>query len=396
MRVSVVVEHRFARSPDGQVWAQTMCDYDFWQRYLEVFESVNVVARANDVPSAPPDWKRADGHGVSFSCVPFYMGPWQYLSQARRVRRAATGSIARGDAVVLRTPGHVSSCIGSFLDRKGHPYAVEVVSDPRYLFARGSVRHPLRPCFCWWFTRRLRQQCARACACSYVTKNALQRGYPPGPDVLSTHYSSVQLAPMSADVPPRSFDRRAGPLKIITVGSLAQPYKAPDVLLGAVAECIRRGLDLRLVFVGDGKLRKELESQAETARLDGRVRFLGQLTSGEAVRAELDRADLFVLPSRAEGLPRALIEAMARALPCIASDVGGVSELLTREDLVPSNDTVALADKIRQVVTNPARMARMSSRNVETAKQYGEEKLRGRRVAFYRHVRDMTQAWLGR
>lgn len=396
MRVSVVTEQRFARSPDGRVWAQTMCDYSFWQRYLEVFDSVNVVARANDVSSAPPDWKRADGPGVSLSCVPFYLGPWQYLSQARRVRRAAIESIDRDDAVVLRIPGHLSSCVGAFLERTNHPFAVEVVGDPYDMFAPGAVRHPLRPYFRWWFTRQLRQQCARARACSYVTEQALQRRYPPGEHAFATHYSSVQLAPMSSDVPPRLPHERSGPRVLVTVGSLAQAYKALDVLLDAVAACVGRGLDLQLVLIGDGKLRRRLQSRPATVSLGPRVRFLGQLTSGEAVRAELDRADLFVLPSRAEGLPRVLIEAMARALPCIASDVGGVPELLSREDLVPSDDTVALADKIRQVVTDPARMARMSSRNVETAKQYGEEKLRSRRVAFYRHVRDMTQTWLGR
>ena len=62
--------------------------------------------------------------------------------------------------------------------------------------------------------------------------------------------------------------------------------------------------------------------------LRDRVRFRGQLTTPVDVRAELDRADLFVLPSRQEGLPRAMIEAMARALPCIGSSVGGIPELL--------------------------------------------------------------------
>ena len=178
------------------------------------------------------------------------------------------------------------------------------------------------------------------------------------------------------------------------IGSLSQLYKAPDVLIDAVAACTREGLDLRLTIVGDGKERPVLEARARALGLGPRVRFLGQLPAGEAVRAELDRADLFVLPSRQEGLPRAMVEAMARALPCIGSTVGGIPELLPPEDLVPPGDVGTLARKIREVVGDPDRMARMSARNLEKARQYGEDLLLERRVAFYRHIKACTQAWL--
>jgi glycosyltransferase involved in cell wall biosynthesis len=114
------------------------------------------------------------------------------------------------------------------------------------------------------------------------------------------------------------------------------------------------------------------------------------------VRAALDHADLFVLPSRTEGLPRAMIEAMARALPCIGSTVGGIPELLPPEDLVPPGDAAALARKIREVVCDPDRMARMSARNLEQARQYREDALSGRRIAFYQRVREVTEAWRDR
>jgi len=113
------------------------------------------------------------------------------------------------------------------------------------------------------------------------------------------------------------------------------------------------------------------------------------------VRDQLDQADLFVLPSRQEGVSRATIEAMARSLPCIATTIGGTSELLPPEDRVPPGDVPALAQRIRQVVTNPERMARMSARNLEKAKEYREKALRERWTAFYRHVRERTEAWRG-
>ena len=124
------------------------------------------------------------------------------------------------------------------------------------------------------------------------------------------------------------------------MGTLEQLYKAPDVLLDAVGQCFRQGLDLELVWIGGGQYQQQLEARAKELGLSPRVRFLGQLPAGDAVRGELDRADLFVLPSRQEGLPRAMLEAMARGLPCIGSTVGGIPELLPAEDLVPPGDTL--------------------------------------------------------
>jgi glycosyltransferase involved in cell wall biosynthesis len=166
------------------------------------------------------------------------------------------------------------------------------------------------------------------------------------------------------------------------------------VLIDAVAAAVREGADLELVLAGEGKYRPEFERRAATLGLGARARFLGQVPYGAGVREVLDRADLFVLPSRSEGLPRAIIEAMARGLPCIGSTVSGIPELLPAEDLVPPDDVPALTAKIREVLGDRARMQRMSVRNLAKAEDYREELLRARRRAFYRSLRETTERWL--
>jgi glycosyltransferase involved in cell wall biosynthesis len=137
-----------------------------------------------------------------------------------------------------------------------------------------------------------------------------------------------------------------------------------------------------------------LELLAKKSGIADRVFFRGMLSPGEAVRAELDAADIFILPSRTEGLPRALIEAMARALPCIGSTAGGIPELLPPEDMVPANDAIALAKKIRAIIEDPQRMAQMSYRNYQTAKEYGNSILQESRKKYYSNVKEITETWL--
>jgi glycosyltransferase involved in cell wall biosynthesis len=156
----------------------------------------------------------------------------------------------------------------------------------------------------------------------------------------------------------------------------------------------REGVDVRLVLCGEGKLRSALEARAAAAGLGARATFLGQVPYGARVWEQLDRADLFVLPSRAEGLPRAIIEAMARGLPCIGSTVAGIPELLAVDDMVAPDDVPGLAAKIREVLADRARMERMSRRNLERAQDYREDALVARRRAFYRNVRETTSEWL--
>jgi glycosyltransferase involved in cell wall biosynthesis len=389
----VSLDHRFERTPDGAVWTQTQFGYAFWARYLSVFDGVRVICRARDVATPSAGWTRADGPGFSLAALPPYVGAWQYLRAYRRVGRLAREAISPDDAVLLRSASTVAPRLVRDLCRLGRPYGVEVVGDPYDVFAPGSVEHPLRPLLRWWVPRQLRRVCRHACAAGYVTERALQDRYPAGPGAFVTHYSSIELSDDAFVPEPRK--RPPGPgANLLLVGTLAQLYKGPDVLLDAVAACVREGLDLRVTVVGDGRHRPGLEAQAAALGLNGRACFRGQLTAGDAIRQELDRADLFVLPSFQEGLPRATVEAMARGLPCIGSTVGGFPELLPAEDLVPPGDAAALARKIREVVTDPDRLGRMSARNLGRAKEYHDAALRPRRIALYQHVRAETSRWL--
>ena len=341
----------------------------------------------------PEGWNRATGENIVAAPVPDFLTPRLLVKNLGQVKKIVRETLTETEAIHLRVSCFLGNVVWRALE-PGRPYGVEVVADPYDSFAPGAFHHPLRPALRAWVPRELKNQCANATAATYVTKDALQRRYPASPGALSTYFSDVDLTGNAFVDAPRKAPDAGKTFQLVFVGTLAQLYKAPDVLISAVAECAQEGLDLQLNLIGSGRHRDELEAQAKTLGIAERVIFRGQMADRHPVQKELDAADLFVLPSHQEGLPRAMVEAMARALPCIGSTVGGIPELLPPEDLVPPGDADALAKKIGEVLRDPNRMARMSAHSLQTAHEYEEGVLRARREEFYSYVQEKTAEWM--
>lgn len=394
MRVTVVHDFRFRRTPDGAVWTETLYEYKYWTRYLDDFDGVRAVTRVQDVETVPAHWRRMDGDGVEVWGVPYYWGPAQYALRMRGVAASARAALDSRDAVICRAGSQIQVAMEPVLRRAGRPYAMEVPYDPWDLFAPGANSHPLRAFFRRRTAAQLRRQCAGACAAAYVTERALQARYPVRSGALSISYSDIDWIGDAFVAGPRPEEASRSSFTIVTVGTLEALYKAPDALIDAVAECVSGGLDLQLVLIGDGKHRAELEARSRARGIGERVRFLGWLPPGGPVREQLDRADLFILPSRQEGVPRAMIEAMARGLPCVGSTVGGIPEVLHADDLVPPADVPVLTRKISEILTDPRRRAEASARNLARARDFSPEIIRERQRTFFRYVRERTEEWI--
>ncbi len=390
MRVRVILEAVFQRSPDGVISTGMPFDHAFFTRYLAVFSAVEVIARVEDVTMTPAGWRPVEGAHVRVRPLPFYHGLWGYLRQRSSIHSALKVAIAGDGAIILRVPSPLAGCIDGQLAAQRIPYGVEVVGDPWEVFAPGVIKHPLRPLLRHHFRAQLQRQCQHAATGCYVTNETLQKRYPLRRDALSYGVSDVELSDQAFVTTAHHPPALGQPLKLIMVGSLAQLYKAPDVLIAAVADGRKRGMDIRLELLGDGMYRAELMTLAHTLGISAVVHFAGHLASGAAVQARLDAADLFVLPSRTEGLPRALIEAMARGLPCLGSTVGGIPELLPPDALVRPGDALALADLIYTRGNDRAWLEQAAVRNLEFARRYAEPLLRAQRHAFYQTVRDIT------
>jgi len=145
-----------------------------------------------------------------------------------------------------------------------------------------------------------------------------------------------------------------GPCQLLFVGRL-DAVKGVVVLFDAVASLIAAGNDLHLTLVGDGPQRSELERRSVELGIASSVTFAGYRNQ-EQVQQHLRESDVFVLPSFAEGVPVSLMEAMAMSLPVVATNVGGVTELVRdgrNGKVVAPGDAVALEAAIAELAADP-------------------------------------------
>ena len=150
----------------------------------------------------------------------------------------------------------------------------------------------------------------------------------------------------------------AGVYHIGTVGSLTEA-KAYHDLISATARLAGRGVPLKLTFVGDGPLRKELEVKAAKDGIADNTTFVGKTAD---VMGYLPRFDVVAGSSIREGLPLALLEAMAASRPVVTTDVGGNREAVVDGEtglLVPPGDHYALADALEVLYRDPDKRASM-------------------------------------
>jgi glycosyltransferase involved in cell wall biosynthesis len=167
---------------------------------------------------------------------------------------------------------------------------------------------------------------------------------------------------------PRNERKRADVHRLVTVARLS-PEKGIDDLMKAVALLRDEDVRVTLDIAGEGPQRAELDALVRELELTDRVRFAGFVPHGPKLIAMLDAADTFVLSSRSEGLPHSLVEAMARGLPVIATEVGGMPAFLSdgKGVVVPVGDPEALAAAVSELTRNLPRWIELSRHSLEAA-----------------------------
>src|SRR5688572_18692238 len=150
-----------------------------------------------------------------------------------------------------------------------------------------------------------------------------------------------------------------------------EELKGPAVLMEAFAIAYRTRKDLALNIAGDGSQRQKIATRAKALDLASRYRYHGVYTHPEDCRAFMESLDVFVMPSFSEGTPNSVVEAMACGKPIIASDVGGIPDMIGADSgiVIPPGDMEALAEAMLRL----ARDADLRSRMGDAAKERYEK-----------------------
>lgn len=385
MKVYVIRDGYFTTSAQGP--SSKIVSYDnFSSRYLSAFEEVELVGRLFD--KVENGSKPVTGINVSFTPIRGYKGPAGFLKNILSIISLIFKSTHKGSGYILRLPATVPILFGFILLLKKIPYAVEVVGDPYDAYSPEVLNNRFSKLFQFIFTFSTKVIVKNAKAAAYVTEYSLQKNYPANDKVPSYSYTSLDLPDEGFVSQARTSDEFSNKTIVLShIGMMEQNYKGHDTLIDTVSMLRAQGYDVKVKFVGSGSLETKFKKLVMEKGLNEYIEFCGLVSAGTNVREILDSSDIFVLPSRQEGLPRAMIEAMARGLPCVGSTVGGIPELLDNEYLIEPGDSFRLFEILKSLINSPNLLAKCSNDNLRKSQKYNLSIVRASRESFYNIVR---------
>jgi L-malate glycosyltransferase len=258
-----ITEGRFIKDNTGNIFTgDGTHTYRYFQRYLNAFDKVHVVGRLTKLEnSLDINEELVEGDNVKVLPLTGYIGVGGFVKNYYSIKNQLENYITPDKVYILKVPGILGKLAANICEKRKAKYGVEVVGDPYDVFAPGSVKHLLRPFLRYYFTKQLKSIVKNAYSVLYVTKEQLQTRYPCNPSAFNTYASNVILNSSTfADLPRKPFGRKN--IEIISVGSLEQMYKAPDIVLEAIKMLLDNGIACSLTWLGDGRYKSEVEQIA--------------------------------------------------------------------------------------------------------------------------------------
>jgi glycosyltransferase involved in cell wall biosynthesis len=377
-------DHVFYKDENGDQYSGGGLPSKTWQRYLNIFDEVTVLGREGGKVNSNQlsGLALSSRDQVSFSLINSVSTIKTKLLGDIEVTKHIKYLVSQHDAVIARLSSEIGLLLVKESIKQNKPYAIELVDCPfDALWNYGGLKAKLYAPFLAWQVHHAMSNSTHAL---YVTKFFLQKRYP-SPNALTIDCSNVCIDKLDCNV----FAKRQARISNINVpvlglvGSLHGRLKGIDTAIQTVANLKSRNIKVMLRVLGSGDA-TPFKGVAKRLGIADQIFFDGSLSAGEAVMSWLDCIDIYIHPSLKEGLPRALIEAMSRGCPCVATRIAGIPELLDDDFLINKKDSLALANCIVKLVEDPLLMNAQSQRNFKVSEDYHVTKLDKKRNAFWR------------
>lgn len=364
---------------------------NFYKRYLRVFDSLRIAVRCELVDELKPCRILIDDARIEVVDIPNFSGPVEYAKKYFKIGLILKNICKGCDAAIVRLPSTIGQRVARKVIKNHIPYAVEVVYDAEDGW-RSETRCVNR--FLWKrIDKEMRETCYNANGVSCVTESYLQKHYfSKKKGAFTSHYSTLEL--------PESFygsAKKFPQVKSFTIANVANQIqfngrKGFNEIIEAISLLKKKGIIVNAKFVGQDYHNGIARFKDFSRRLnvEDQIEYMGYLTRSE-LDAFLSSVDMFVMPTRAEGLPRVIIEAMAKGLPAISTPVSGNPELLDAHFLVKYEDVQTLASRIEELITDKELYERISLENFNNSKKYESTVLEKRRDLFYQELKQISK-----
>jgi glycosyltransferase involved in cell wall biosynthesis len=385
LRLLFVHDHPFFKQNE-KVFSGGSFPKEVWKRYLNCFSSLQVIGRGTKKIENVKGLVESTHDKVTFNLLFEVSGGFDYFKKSKQIKKKLEEAVNNSDVVVIRMPSIIGLYCATLCIKMKKPYITEVVGcawDANWNY--GSLPIKLITPYLFFKTKRVIRKSE---ASIYVTKEFLQKRYP-NPGKLTAYASNVEIN----DFPKQVLDNHVHLLKdtkktlqIGLIGNLNVKYKGFDTIMKAL-QIVKKNssINFQLNLVGGGS-KEYVNSLIKKFQLHEQVNIIGRLQSGEKVFDFLDSLNLYVQPSKTEGLPRAVIEAMGRGCPVLASAIGGIPELLDKKYLHNPGDYKMLAKQLLFFLPNTSELVNMSIQNFKKSKEYSNDILTKRRDTFWGEV----------
>ncbi len=390
MRALFVHDTFYSRDEHGHVYAHGAFPYRLWeQRFLPHFHHVTVIGRDKKETANSNVLERSDGPHLSFELLDNINTPYKRVFEASDIKKSITRQVLAHDVVIVRGPVEFAMMAAAVARKHGKPVAVEMSGCAfDHTWHHGSLAGKLYAPIKYLRAKRMVKN---ADFVMYVTEKFLQSRYPTRAQRIEVA-SNVELEDTSGCPLSKRLQRIEANLDTITfgiIGNFGNKLKGLSILLESLSE-VKTGLPrFKLRILGqppkpdEGRLIEELD-------LKNHVIFSGMLPGGSAVYDWLDDIDVYIQPSLHEGLPRALIEAMSRGCPALASDAGGTQELLEADNIHRRGHVQALSAHIQKSADKHWQIEQ-AQRNYAVAQKYARSALQPRRDVFWSAFADFAR-----
>lgn len=368
---------------EGKYGCTTLTDTVF-QRYLNIVDELVVATRLYhlDCTLAEAHQERITLPHIKFLDIPNLNTPQYFLFRVPKAKKMIEEELKTCDVVIIR--GGTIANIGYSLTRKyNKPYLCECGGSAwGQLWYYGWLGKIIAP----WSEIQARRIVKNASFVSYVTEKWLQERYPTNGE--SAAISDVVIESVSDEILKRRIDKinahKSGdPWVIGTAAGLMTKLKGQQFVIEAMSR-LRESINIRYELAGTGEP-DYLLSVAEKFGVADRIVIKGELTHEEILNW-MDSLDAYIQPSMQEGLPRALMEAMSRACPCIGSTAGGIPELLEVDVIFKKGNVSELIKILEDFYKSDWK--KHGEFNYNRAKDFQVDVLDAKRNAFYERYKD--------